>query len=48
VQGQRYMIDRVFDVAELRLGTRAPTVVRIERRSTIAGRAPRSGRGRHP
>lgn len=31
VQGQRYMVDRVFDVAELRLGTRAPTIVRIER-----------------
>lgn len=29
--GQRYMIDRVFDVAELRLGTRAQTIVRIER-----------------
>lgn len=31
VQGQRYMVDRVFDVAELRLGTRAPVIVRIER-----------------
>ncbi len=29
--GQRYMVDRIFDVAELRLGTRAPTIVRIER-----------------
>jgi type IV secretion system protein VirB9 len=29
--GQRYMLDRVFDVAELRLGTRAQTIVRIER-----------------
>ncbi len=29
--GQRYMIDRIFDVAELRLGTRSPTIVRIER-----------------
>ena len=29
--GQRYMIDRIFDIAELRLGTRAPTIVRIER-----------------
>jgi len=33
VQGQRYMVDRVFDVAELRLGTRAPIIVRIERES---------------
>jgi len=31
VQGTRYMVDRVFDVAELRLGTRKPIVVRIER-----------------
>lgn len=29
--GQRYMIDRIFDIAELRLGTRSPTTVRIER-----------------
>lgn len=29
--GQRYEIDRIFDVAELRLGTRAPIIVRIER-----------------
>ncbi|MBL8550509.1 MAG: TrbG/VirB9 family P-type conjugative transfer protein [Hyphomonadaceae bacterium] len=33
VQGQRYMVDRVFDVAELRLGVRAPVIVRIERRA---------------
>jgi type IV secretion system protein VirB9 len=31
VQGRRYLVDRLFDVAELRLGTRAPTIVRIER-----------------
>jgi type IV secretion system protein VirB9 len=29
--GPRYMIDRIFDVAELRLGARAQTIVRIER-----------------
>jgi type IV secretion system protein VirB9 len=29
--GQRYMVDRIFDVAELRLGSHAPIVVRIER-----------------
>ncbi len=29
--GKRYQVDRVFDVAELRLGTRAPMIVRIER-----------------
>src|SRR5262249_36773754 len=31
VQGARYMIDRVFDTAELRLGARAQTIVRIGR-----------------
>ncbi len=29
--GPRYMVDRIFDVAELRLGARSPVVVRIER-----------------
>lgn len=37
VQGSRYMIDRVFDRAELRLGTHAPIVVRIDRRHRRAG-----------
>jgi type IV secretion system protein VirB9 len=32
VQGTRYIVDRVFDVAELRLGRADPVVVRIERR----------------
>jgi type IV secretion system protein VirB9 len=31
VQGTRYMVDRVFDAAELRVGVRSPSVVRIER-----------------
>jgi len=31
VQGQRYLVDRLFDRAELRLGTRSPTIVRIDR-----------------
>ncbi|MDX2274349.1 MAG: TrbG/VirB9 family P-type conjugative transfer protein [Hyphomonadaceae bacterium] len=31
VQGQRYVIDRIFDRAELRFGTRAPIIVRIDR-----------------
>lgn len=39
VQGRRYMVDRVFDVAELRLGVRAPIVVRIERRGQSGGRS---------
>jgi hypothetical protein len=36
------MVDRIFDVAELRLGTRAPTIVRIEREGAAAApvRAP--------
>jgi type IV secretion system protein TrbG len=40
--GQRYVVDRVFDVAELRLGARAPIIVRIERNARAAQR--RSGR----
>lgn len=32
VDGRRMIVDRVFDTAELRLGVRAPTIVRIERR----------------
>lgn len=40
VQGQRYMVDRVFDVAELRLGVRAPVIVRIERVSALPRPAP--------
>ncbi|GAM96896.1 conjugative transfer protein TrbG [alpha proteobacterium U9-1i] len=31
IDGRRYMVDRIFDAAELRLGVRAPVVVRIER-----------------
>lgn len=31
VQGRRYMLDRTFERAELRLGSRAPIIVRIER-----------------
>ena len=42
VQGRRYMVDRIFDVAELRFGTRAPIVVRIERRASRADQGARS------
>lgn len=42
--GQRYEIDRIFDVAELRLGTRAPIIVRIERNPAPQERRRRSGR----
>lgn len=42
VQGRRYMVDRIFDVAELRFGTRAPIVVRIERRAPRASLGARS------
>jgi type IV secretion system protein TrbG len=31
--GQRYMIDRVFDRAELRLGAKSPVIVRIDRQT---------------
>lgn len=44
--GPRYMIDRVFDVAELRLGARAPVIVRIERNPSDRRLSQRrSGRG---
>ncbi len=40
VVGNRYVIDRLFDVAELRLGSRRQTIVRISRggRRTMGGR----------
>lgn len=41
VQGARYIVDRVFDIAELRLGRADPVVVRIERRRP--SRTPRVG-----
>lgn len=45
MDGRRYMVDRVFDRAELRLGLRAPQVVRIERAELISARRPqRQGR----
>ncbi len=43
VQGQRYIIDRLFDVAELRLGVHAPIVMRIERRDALS--TPKPARG---
>lgn len=42
VRGRFYIIDRIFDVAELRLGTRKQQVVRISRVSE--GSAPRKGK----
>lgn len=36
LRGRFYIVDRLFDVAELRLGTRKPQVVRIERMDTNA------------
>lgn len=45
IDGRRYMVDRVFDRAELRLGVRAPQIVRIERGGVSAPpRRPRRGR----
>jgi type IV secretion system protein VirB9 len=43
VSGRFYVVDRVFDVAELRLGTRKQQVVRISR--VAEGRASRKGKG---
>jgi type IV secretion system protein VirB9 len=48
VQGRRYMVDRIFDVAELRLGTKAQTVVRIERNPSDPSQAPTVRRSIHP
>lgn len=45
IDGRRYMVDRVFDRAELRLGVRAPRIVRIERAELISVRRPQR-RGR--
>ncbi len=45
IDGRRYMVDHVFDAAELRLGVRAPVVVRIER-TRRAPPARRARRGR--
>lgn len=42
VTGNFYVVDRLFDVAELRLGTRKQQIVRIERQAARAGRG-RSG-----
>lgn len=44
LQGDRYRVDRVFDVAELRLGTRSPIIVRLERERNEAPPARRIGR----
>lgn len=41
--GQRYMVDRILDVAELRLGVRSPTIVRIERNPVEPTRSRRRG-----
>lgn len=45
VEGVRYMVDRVFDVGELRLGAREQTIVRIERNPSPAPRALPSRQG---
>ncbi len=44
VQGRRYMVDRLFEAAELRLGTRSPIIVRIEREGLSAPRSRLRGR----
>ncbi len=45
VQGARYVVDRVFERAELRLGTHAPIIVRIDRRERPeSARSASSGR----
>lgn len=45
LDGRRYMLDRVFDRAELRLGVRSPQIVQIERSGLqTPQRRPRRGR----
>ena len=44
VSGGRYVIDRLFDIAELRLGAERPQIVRISRDDAQAPRAVRRGR----
>lgn len=44
VSGGRYVIDRLFDVAELRLGDERPVIVRISRDDAHAPRTARRGR----
>jgi type IV secretion system protein VirB9 len=46
VDGRRMMIDRIVDVAELRFGVRAPTIVRIERADAPSRARPRRMGGR--
>jgi len=42
--GNRYIVDRLFDTAELRLGAERPVIVRISRDDRDAPRSPRRGR----
>jgi P-type conjugative transfer protein TrbG len=44
VSGGRYVIDRLFDIAELRLGAERPVIVRISRDDAPAPRTARRGR----
>ncbi|MGD9967448.1 MAG: P-type conjugative transfer protein TrbG [Hyphomonadaceae bacterium] len=44
VSGDRYVIDRLFDVAELRLGAERPQIVRISRDDAPVPRTARRGR----
>jgi P-type conjugative transfer protein TrbG len=44
VSGGRYVVDRLFDIAELRLGAERPVIVRISRDGAEAPRTPRRGR----
>ncbi|MFZ4072383.1 MAG: TrbG/VirB9 family P-type conjugative transfer protein [Caulobacterales bacterium] len=40
VDGNRYIVDRLFDAAELRLGDRRPVVVRVARQRHVTGGRP--------
>lgn len=48
VAGNRYVVDRLFDAAELRLGAERPIIVRITREGLPRPPSPRARRGGHP
>ncbi|GAM97341.1 conjugative transfer protein TrbG [alpha proteobacterium U9-1i] len=48
VSGNRYVVDRLFDQAELRLGAERPIIVRISREGAPRPPTSQPRRGRHP
>jgi type IV secretion system protein VirB9 len=48
IAGNRYVVDRLFDAAELRLGAERPIIVRITREGAPPPPSPHVRRGGHP